>query len=241
MPIANTYADPRYAEAYARLEFPGTYHLAFRDLPAVLSRHARGQVALDFGCGAGRSTRFLRRCGFAATGVDVAEEMLQRARGQEPAGEYRLVPDGDLGCLRDASFDVVLSAFAFDNVPTHQRKVRILRELRRVLRDDGVLVNLVSSPEIYTHEWVSFSTRDYPENRHAASGDTVRIVNLAVADRRPVEDVLWTDEAYHEVYGAADLAVVETLRPLGRSGEPFPWVSETTVPPWVVYVLTKAA
>jgi len=241
VPIANTYADPRYAEAYARLEFPGTYHLAFRDLPVLLARHARGPAALDFGCGAGRSTRFLRRCGFAATGVDVAEEMLHRARGQDPAGQYRLVPDGDLGCLPDASFDVVLSAFAFDNVPTRQRKVRILRELRRVLRDDGVLVNLVSSPEIYTHEWVSFSTRDYPENRHAASGDTVRIVNLAVADRRPVEDVLWTDEAYHEVYGAADLAVVETLRPLGRSGEPFPWVSETTVSPWVVYVLTRAA
>ena len=241
MPMANTYADPRYAEAYAHLEFPGTYYLAFRDLPAALARHARGPAALDFGCGAGRSTRFLRRCGFEATGVDIAEEMLRRAREQDPAGEYRLVPDGDLGCLADASFDVVLSAFTFDNVPTRDRKLRALRELRRVLRHDGALVNLVSSPEIYTHEWVSFSTSDFPENRRAASGDTVRIVNLAVADPRPVEDVLWTDEAYHDVYRAAGLVAVETLRPLGRPDEPFPWVSETTIPPWAVYVLARAS
>ena len=241
MPIANTYADPQYAEAYARLEFPGTYSLAFRDLAEALARHARGPAALDFGCGAGRSTRFLRRGGFEATGVDIAEEMLRRAREQDPTGEYRLVPDGDLGCLADISFDIVLSAFTFDNVPTRDHKLRILRELRRVLRDDGTLLNLVSAPEIYTHEWVSFSTRGFPENRHAASGDTVRIVNLAVADRRPVEDVLWTDDAYHEVYRAASLVVVETLRPLARPGDPFPWVSETTIPPWVVYVLAKAA
>ncbi len=240
MPIANTYADSGYAEAYARLAFPGTYYLAFRDLPAALTRHARGPAALDFGCGAGRSTRFLRRCGFETVGVDIAEEMLRRAREQDPAGEYRLVPDGDLGCLADASFDVVLSAFTFDNVPTRERKLRILRELRRVLREGGVLLNLVSSPEIYTHEWVSFSTSDYPENRQAASGDIVRIVNLAVADRRPVEDVLWTDDAYHEIYRAAGLAVVETLRPLARADEPYPWVSETTIPPWIVYVLARA-
>ena len=167
--------------------------------------------------------------------------MLRRAREQDPAGEYRLVPDGDLGCLADASFDVALSAFTFDNVPTRDRKLRALRELRRVLRHDGALVNLVSSPEIYTHEWVSFSTSDFPENRRAASSDTVRIVNLAVADRRPIEDVLWTDDAYHEVYRAAGLVVVETLRPLARADEPYPWVSELTIPPWVVYVLARAS
>jgi hypothetical protein len=34
IPFANTYADPSRAAAYAGLAFPGTYHLAFRDLPA---------------------------------------------------------------------------------------------------------------------------------------------------------------------------------------------------------------
>ena len=54
---------------------------------------------------------------------------------------------------------------------------------------------------------------------------------------RPVEDVLWTDEAYHEVYRHAGLRVIETDRPLGRATEPHAWVSETTTAPWVIYVL----
>ena len=64
------------------------------------------------------------------------------------------------------------------------------------------------------HEWASFTTKDYPENRHARSGDIVRIIMTDVADRRPVEDILWTDEAYREVYAASGLEPVATY---GRS------------------------
>ena len=35
----NAYEDTGYAAAYARLEFPGTYYLAFRDLPAIFREH----------------------------------------------------------------------------------------------------------------------------------------------------------------------------------------------------------
>jgi hypothetical protein len=59
----NVYEDTVRAEAYSRLEFPGTYFLAYRDLPEILSRHVVGGSVVDFGCGAGRSTRFLRRGG----------------------------------------------------------------------------------------------------------------------------------------------------------------------------------
>ena len=97
--FANTYEDDGYAEAYARLEFPGTYRLAFRDLPQILAEHVDGIDALDFGCGTGRSTRFLRDLGFEAVGVDIAEEMVAHARRFDPIGDYRVVSDGDLGRL----------------------------------------------------------------------------------------------------------------------------------------------
>jgi len=60
----NAYEDAEFAEAYSKLEFPGTYHLAYRDLPQIIREHVRGRAALDFGCGAGRSTRFLRQQGY---------------------------------------------------------------------------------------------------------------------------------------------------------------------------------
>src|SRR3990172_2993157 len=91
--FSNVYDDRARAIAYAELEFPGTYYLAFRDLPRIINEHVRGANALDFGCGTGRSTRFLRELGFNVVGVDIASEMLARAKERDPRGEYRLIPD----------------------------------------------------------------------------------------------------------------------------------------------------
>jgi SAM-dependent methyltransferase len=117
--------------------------------------------------------------------------MVALAREADPGGDYRLVgAEGPTG-FPEASFDLALAAFTFDNVPGPEAKMRLLSALRDLLRPAGILVNLVSSPDIYRNEWASFSTRDFPENRPARSGDRVRIVMTDVPDRRPVEDILW--------------------------------------------------
>lgn len=234
---ANVYDDGERARAYAQLEFPRTYNLAFRDVPALIRKHVAGSLALDFGCGAGRSSRFLRELGFAVVGVDISAPMLAEARRQDPAGDYRLVGDGDLGAVAGSAFDVELAAFTFDNIPTDAAKLASLRALRARLAAGGRLVLIVSTPEIYLHEWASFSTKDFPDNRRARDGDRVRIIMLDVPDRRPVEDVLCGDSHYRELFAAAGLAVLEHLRPLATDAEAVEWKSETTVPPWSVYVL----
>lgn len=236
----NFYEDPLYADAYSKLEFPGTYYLAFRDLPAILAQYVKGKRAIDFGCGAGRSTRFLRKLGFDAVGMDVSEEMVQKARRIDPDGDYCLISDGDFSGFEDGAFDLVLSAFTFDNVPTMD-KVRLLSGLGRLLHPGGTMVNLVSSPEIYTHEWASFSTKNHPENKLARSGDEVRILNTAIADARPVVDIVVTDESYREMYARSELEVVNMFKPLGKEDEPFSWVNEKTIAPWVIYVLQRKA
>src|SRR3990172_7847635 len=218
--FSNVYDDPARSEAYATLDFPGTYYLAYRDLPAIIGEHIQGRKALDFGCGAGRSTRFLRELGYDVVGVDISESMLARARERDPQGDYRLVPDGDLGGLAADTYDLVLSAFTFDNTPTMEKKVALLQGLERLLRAGGRIVNLVSAPEIYVNEWASFSTKDFPDNRKARSGDKVLIVMLDVEDRRPVEDILWTDEDYREVYERASVIPLATYQPLGQPTEP---------------------
>ncbi|MCX6653261.1 MAG: hypothetical protein NT137_07940 [Methanomassiliicoccales archaeon] len=87
MEFTNVYGDAKRAESYAKLEFPGTYHLAFRDLPEIIAEHVRRGRALDFGCGAGRSTRFLRRLGFEAIVVDVSSDVIRKAMLIDPAEE----------------------------------------------------------------------------------------------------------------------------------------------------------
>lgn len=239
MPFINVYEDRRRAEAYARLEYPGTYYLAFRDLPAIILEHVKGRAALDFGCGAGRSTRFLKKLGFDALGVDISARMIELARGADPGGTYRLIADGDFSSLPPDSFDLVLSAFAFDNIPGVDRRTQLLVGLRELVRDEGRIVILGSTPDIYEHEWASHTTAEFPENRDVKSGGQVRIVMKDVEDRRPVVDLKWLHEDYIALFAAAGLRLLAEYRPLGREGEPVQWISETTLAPWVIYVLGK--
>lgn len=240
MQVVNSYEDAGRAEAYSKLEFPGTYYLAYRDLPEIISEHVNGKKAMDFGCGTGRSTRFLEKFGFDTIGVDISADMLKIAKKTDPNGDYRLIEDGDLGQFEDNTYDLLLSAFTFDNIPTMERKVKILKEMGRVLKGDGRLVNLVSNPEIYVNEWASFSTKDFPGNWDAKSGDVVKIIQTDTEDKRPVDDIIWTDEDYREVYKRAGLEIVKVYKPLAREDEPYKWVNETRIAPWVIYVLERA-
>jgi SAM-dependent methyltransferase len=238
MSFHNAYDDSKRAEAYATLEFPGTYWLAFRDLPAIIAEHVGGRKALDFGCGAGRSTRFLKQLGFDATGIDISASMIARAKAADPGGVYRLIADGDFSALGSARFDLILSAFAFDNIHGVERRRALLRGLGRLLNAEGRIVLLNSAPEIYVHEWVSFTTKDFPENRRARSGDAVRIVMKDVDDRRPVLDFFSTHDDYMNLFDESGLDLVARYRPRGRKGEPHDWLTETTVSPWFIFVLT---
>ncbi|MHB8797390.1 MAG: class I SAM-dependent methyltransferase [Thermoanaerobaculia bacterium] len=239
MGFVNAYQDALRAAAYDQLEFPGSYSLAFRDLPRLLREHVRGRRALDFGCGTGRSTRFLAGLGFEPIGIDIAAEMVEQARRRDPQGDYRVVASGDLSGLPEESFDLVFSAFTFDNVPGEQ-KPGLFAGLGRLLAPQGRLVNLVCTPEVYTNEWASFTTKDFPGNRNARSGDVVRVITTDHPDPRPVEDILCTDDAYRAFYAEAGLSPVAVERPLATGDEPMRWGSETTIPPCAIYVLERA-
>ena len=233
------YEDQERARAYATLQFPGTYYLAFRDLPALIRRYNPRSRALDFGCGTGRSTRFLRNLGLNVIGADISEAMLDQARALDPSGEYHLIRNNIAEEFAPGSFDIILAAFTFDNMP-NEAKASALSQLRSLLAADGCLLLVVSSAEIYVHEWASFSTRDFPENRDARDGDRVRIVMLDVPDRRPVEDIFCTDAHYRHLFESAGLRALDVQSPLATGNETTQWVSETTTAAWTIYVLRSA-
>ncbi len=90
--------------------------------------------------------------------------------------DYRLIADGDFSQFEKDAYDLVLSVFTFDNIPTMETKVDLFGKLGQLLKKEGSIVSLVSSPEIYVHEWTSFSTKDFPENKAAKCGDKVKII-----------------------------------------------------------------
>jgi hypothetical protein len=127
-------------------------------------------------------------------------------------GDYYLFQDRIADAFAPSSFDIILAAFTFDNMPT-EAKTDALSALRTLLVLEGCLLLVVSSPAIYVNEWASFSTCDFLENRHACDGDRVRIIMLDVPDRRPVEDVFCTDALYRRLFESAGLRLLDVQSP----------------------------
>ena len=113
-------------------------------------RYGRGE-ALDFGCAVGRLTQALARHFARVVGVDISQEMLERAR------EYDAHPDSvrylhntrpDLALLADDSFDFVYSSITLQHIPP-RFGVRYIADFFRVLRPGGVAVfQMRSGPRI---------------------------------------------------------------------------------------------
>lgn len=239
MTFINSWGNPTRADSYAKLEFPNTYFLAYRDLPEIIRKHVNGNNALDFGCGAGRSTRFLKELGFDVIGIDISSDMLSKAQSFDPDGNYMLVTDGNYHKLKKTPFDLIQSIFTFDNIPTMKKRIDILSALSAKLKNSGKIILLDSTPEIYHNEWASFSTADFPENRFAKDGELVKIVMTDVSDNRPVEDIIWSHGHYNELFENCNLKIEAMYKPLGKHDEPFAWKSELELAPWVIYVLKK--
>ena len=235
----NAYEDPKRAAEYAKMEFPGTYFTAFRDLPLLYQTHVKGDRALDFGCGTGRSTRFLEALGFKPVGIDISADMLKIAR-ELGDGDFRLISDGDFSCLQN-EFDLIQCAFPFDNVPDASHRISLFKGLAGCLAVEGKLVILGATPDMYFNEWASFTTKEFLDfNRKAKSGGVVRIVTYGHEDSPPVEDILWLDSDYREQLAAAGLRIVEKHLAFGKDGEPTGWATEKDVAPFAIYIAERA-
>ncbi len=237
----NSWGNRIRAESYSKLEFPNTYYLAYRDLPNIIAAHVSGNKAIDFGCGTGRSTRFLRQLGFHVIGIDISNDMLKIARDLDRSGDYQAVANGQYGHLGTGEFDLVQSVFTFDNIPGWENRTNILIGLRDLLKPTGRLICLDSTPELYINEWASFSTKDFSDNWNAKTGDIVRDIMLDVEDRRPVDDIFWTVADYHKLFALSGLEVEAVYKPLGYKEESYRWVSETQIAPWMIFVLSRSS
>ena len=108
-----------------------------RRLDFLLGRVLPGDRVLDVGCGEGAFCAELEAAGAHPVGVEVAEEVVARARARHPGLRFELVaPHGPLP-FDDAGFDVVWASEVIEHVAD---TARWLSELRRVLKSGGRLL-----------------------------------------------------------------------------------------------------
>jgi SAM-dependent methyltransferase len=132
-----------------------------------------GKRVLDYGCGGGRSTLFLKGLGADASGADIREDIINLARGLSPGTEYRTIRDGKIP-YPDNTFDIAFSSFVHVEMESLGEMEQAAREVHRVLKPGGIYVILTVNPEAWGHEYEYFSSRFPPGFRHE-SGQKIRV------------------------------------------------------------------
>jgi SAM-dependent methyltransferase len=113
---------------------------------------APGKRILESGCGSGRWMAYFERLGHRAFGIDDSLAPLAVAHAHDP--NLRVVRGDALRTpFRDHSFDVVFSSYVAEHF--EEGPETLLREIRRVLKPDGLLILVVpyDSPlrRVFTH------------------------------------------------------------------------------------------
>lgn len=140
------------AEEYAGLE--ATEWPRMRRLRQVLDQLAPGSHVLDLGCGSAEPAGVEIIKKHRLTGVDISTTQVALAREKVPEGNFL---EADMGTLsfEAATFDAVVSFYAFDQVPRDEW-LSLLERIREWLRPGGLLLFSAEDADVpgTTADWL---------------------------------------------------------------------------------------
>lgn len=201
--IADYWND--YAGAYDAEPDHGLGHPATREAwSALLERWlpARPSDVADLACGTGSLTALVAGLGHRAVGVDLAGNMVERARAKTAEfGQLSTIRQGDVSLppIEPVSVDVILARHILWTLPDPQAALATWRSL---LRPGGRFL-------LVEGRWWSVGDEDYNDEAGMPWAGGVRAVDLAAAleplvqriDVVPLTDpVLWGKEIVDERY-----------------------------------------
>jgi SAM-dependent methyltransferase len=191
---------------------------AYRDAFATFVGRGEGE-ALEVGCGEGRVSRELKRCGYRVTAADAVKELADAAAQADSADAYAVAPVTELP-FEDGRFDLVVAYNMLMDVDDVRAAVK---EMRRVLRPGGEVVISIVHPFADHGRFLS------------AEADAPFVVKGSYFGRQRFEDTVERDglcmhfagwmqplENYAAALEDAGLAITSLREPIpsGKNGPP---------------------
>jgi len=145
----------RVADEYVRRIYDELEHKPFdRQLLDRFADRTRGAgLVCDMGCGPGQVGRYLHDRGVDVCGVDLSDELVERARRLNPGITFS---QGDMLALdvADSSWAAIVAFYSIIHI-SRKDVVRALRELRRTLQPGGwlLLTFHIGDHELHRDEW----------------------------------------------------------------------------------------
>lgn len=129
------YARPEAVSAFSGDDLlePTLVMLLIRYRDWILDRDV-----LDMGVGPGRTTAYLSRLTPRYVGIDYSPSMVQHCIRRFPGARIELGDARDLSRFEPSSLDFVLFSYGAISALDHEGRLRVLSEVRRILRPEGV-------------------------------------------------------------------------------------------------------
>lgn len=189
----------RYAPIYDSLVWPLK---ALRRAVVKLANVKEGQRVFDVACGTGAQSLAFAQTGCSVIGVDLSEDMLQRARAKaKPNMDIQFLQhDASALPYKTASFDLATISLGLHDMPADVR-LAVLREMQRITKPDGkfIIVDYHKSDHLFSKVIHSVLARFESKWYHQFMENGLQPLLHEVG--------LKTENQYLKLFGAIEIAV----------------------------------
>ncbi len=199
-----------------------------------------GKTILDYGCGTGKFSRFLRDNGAKVIGVDVSKKMLDEAEAQDVTNiNYHHIVDADLSFMEDNSVDDAVLCFVLCILNKKTEMLKILQEVYRAVKHGGRIVLLsVNWEKSQGKEFISFKL-DEVEVEDLTPGKQLE-VTLKGDPLIKVKKCFWPISFYKDLLIEAGFSIECVEEPIiAENDDRYEWLDEKTSEPFSIIVARK--
>lgn len=246
----HTYNDPKIVKGYSAFKFLfKAEQLILDEISETLSTSS----FLDIGVGGGRTTHFFAPKCKLYVGLDYAQNMVDTCQKKFPNFTFKCHDAADMNSINEASFDYVLFSFNGIDSVNLEHRIKIFKEIYRVLKPDGKLIfsfhNTLYINKLYTLgipknplNWIKEYKRVKMLNE--VNGPKERYQNLDFFTIKDGADDFKLDISYLHPHFQIDMMTnlnYEVLKLLDtESGQTLmPKHLKTTTCPWIYMICLK--